>query len=89
MVESRSVLLGAGYGRVLVLPHDGQPVGVRPRMGELPLLVDARLVLRMRRETIVRDGEVVVVPLKFLASRQTNHLLINARHRQNRRRVTL
>ena len=69
-LESRSVLLGAGYGRVLVLPHDGQPVGVRPRMGELPLLVDARLVLRMRRETIVRDGEVVVVPLEFLASSQ-------------------
>ena len=78
-LESRSVFLGAGYGRVLVLPHDGQPVSVRPRMGELPLLVDARLVLRVRRETIVRDGEVVVVLLEFLASCQTNHLLINAR----------
>ena len=72
MVESRSVLLGAGYGRVLVLLHDGQPVSVCPRMGELLLLVDARLVLRMRRETIVRDGEVVVVLLEFLASCQTN-----------------
>lgn len=78
-LESRSVFLGAGYGRVLVLLYDSQPVGVCPRMGELLLLVDARIVLRVRRETIVRDGEVIVVLLEFLASCQTNHLLINAR----------
>lgn len=34
------------------------------------LLVDARLVLRVRREPIVRDGKVVVVLLEFL----NNHI---------------
>ena len=31
----------------IVLLHDFEPVGVRSRMRKLPLLVDARLVLRM------------------------------------------
>ena len=70
LLEPRSVLRGARYGRVLVLLHDFEPVGVRPRMRKLPLLVDARLVLRMGGESVVGDGDVVVVQLELLLACQ-------------------
>ena len=73
-LESRSVFLRARYGRVLILSDDFQPVRVRPFMGKLTLLVDARLVLRVGREAIVCDSEVVVIPF-YLLPCQTNHLL--------------
>lgn len=68
MPEPRSVLRGAGYGRVLVFLHDAEPVGIRPRMGELALLVDARLVLRMGGEAIADNGKVIIVQLNVLTS---------------------
>lgn len=71
LLEPWSVLRGARYGRVLVLLHDFEPVGVRPRMRKLPLLVDARLVLLMGGESVVGDGEVVVVQLELLLACQT------------------
>lgn len=43
------------------------PWAARPRVGELPLLLDAHLVLRVRRESIIRDREVVVQLGLFLA----------------------
>lgn len=45
-------------------------LGVRPRMRKLPLLVDARLVLRMGGESVVGDGEIVVVQLELLLACQ-------------------
>ena len=65
-----SDIRGAGYCRVLVLLHDAEPVGVHPCMRKLPLLVDAHLVLRVGREAVVGDSEVVVVQLGFLSPRQ-------------------
>lgn len=53
--------------RAVVLYHDIEPMGARPRVGELPLLLDAHLVLRVRRESIIRDREVVVQLGLFLA----------------------
>lgn len=70
LLEPRSVLRGAGYGRFLVLLHDVEPVGVSPRVRKLPLLVDTRLVLRVGREAVIRDSQVVVVQLGFLTSHQ-------------------
>lgn len=64
-------------------------MGVRPLVGELTLLLDARLVLRVRREPVIRDREVVVVQLGFLPAAklltsftcyQTKE---NARHRDD------
>jgi len=34
-MELRARARRAGYGRVLVIPHDGEPLGVRPLVGEL------------------------------------------------------
>ena len=62
-LESRTVFLRAGYGRVLVLSDDFQPVRVRPFVGKLALLFDARLVLRVGGVAVVRNGEVIVVEL--------------------------
>ena len=39
-------------------------------MRKLPLLVDARLVLRMGGESVVGDGEIVVVQLELLLACQ-------------------
>jgi len=72
LLEPRTVLRGAGYGRVLVLPHDSQTVLVRPLVVKLLLLVDARIVLRVGREAVVRDSEVDVVLDELLAFRQTS-----------------
>ena len=58
---------------ILVLSDDFQPVRIRPFVGKLALLVDARLVLRVGGVAIVRDGEVIIVE-RCLPSRQTNHL---------------
>ena len=44
-LEPRARVRRAGYGRVLVLPHDGESMGIGPLVGELTLLLDVRLVL--------------------------------------------
>ena len=62
-LESQTVFLRAGYGRVLVFSDDFQPVRIRPFVGKLALLFDARLVLRVGGVAVARDGEVVVVEL--------------------------
>ena len=61
LLEPRSCVRGAGYCRVLILLHDFEAVRIRPFVGKLALLVDARVVLRVGREAIVRYRKVVVV----------------------------
>lgn len=70
LLKPWSVLRGAGYGRVLVLLHDFEPVVIRPRMRKLPLLVDGRVVLRIGGKSVVGDGEIVVVQLELLLACQ-------------------